>query len=70
MPEASGARDWTLFLRDMQHFCSKVMRYTSDLDQQQFLADEMILDWGYPNSVDRSQGLTNLSLRVLTNCCS
>jgi hypothetical protein len=26
--------------------------------------------WGYPNSVDRYQGLTDLSLRVLTNCCS
>jgi hypothetical protein len=26
--------------------------------------------WGYLDSVDRSQGLTDLSLRVLTNCCS
>lgn len=44
MPEASGERDWSLFLRDMQNFCAKVMRYTADLDQQQFLTDEMILD--------------------------
>ncbi len=44
MPKESAARDWTLFLRDMLHFCAKVMRYTADLDQQQFLADEMILD--------------------------
>ena len=44
LPEASGARDWTLFLRDMQDFCAKVMRYTGDLDQRQFLADELIVD--------------------------
>ena len=33
-----------LFLRDMQRFCGKVMRYTEGLDQQQFLADELIVD--------------------------
>jgi hypothetical protein len=26
--------------------------------------------WGYPDSVDSSQGLTDLSVRVLMNCCS
>jgi hypothetical protein len=26
-------------------------------------------EWGYPDSVDRSQSLTDLSLRALTNCC-
>ncbi len=44
MPKASGARDWTRFLRDMQRFSAKGMRCKGDLDQQQFLADEMILD--------------------------
>ena len=44
MPEASGARDWTLFLRNMQHFCAKVIRYTGGLDQQQFLTDELTVD--------------------------
>lgn len=44
MPEESAARDWTLFLKDMRHFCAKVMRYTEGLDQQQFLADELIVD--------------------------
>jgi len=33
-----------LFLRDMQRFCAKVIRYTQGLDQQQFLADELIID--------------------------
>jgi len=33
-----------LFLRDMQRFCAKVMRYTEGLDRQQFLADELIID--------------------------
>jgi hypothetical protein len=32
--------------------------------------DRHQVEWGYPNSVDSSQGLTGLSLRVLTNCCS
>jgi hypothetical protein len=26
--------------------------------------------WGCPNSVDRSQGSTGVSVRVFTNCCS
>jgi len=26
--------------------------------------------WGYPDSVDRCQGPTSLSVRVLMNCCS
>jgi len=33
-----------LFLRDRQRFCTKVIRYTEGLDQQQFLADELIVD--------------------------
>lgn len=44
MPEESGARDWTLFLKDMQRFCAKVSRYTEGMDQHQFLADELIVD--------------------------
>ena len=44
MPEASDARDWTLFLKDMRRFCAKVTRYTEGLDQPQFLADELIVD--------------------------
>ena len=44
MPEASTSRDWTLFLRDMQRFCAKVMRYSAGLNQQQFLADELTVD--------------------------
>ena len=44
MPEASTSRDWTLFLRDMQRFCGKVMRYSAGLNQQQFLADELTVD--------------------------
>lgn len=42
MPEESSARDWTLFLQDMQRFCAKVSRYTEGLGQQQFLADKLI----------------------------
>jgi len=26
--------------------------------------------WNYPDSVDRCQGFTRLSVRALTNCCS
>lgn len=44
MPEESSARDWTLFLQDMRRFCAKVSRYTEGLGQQQFLADELIVD--------------------------
>jgi hypothetical protein len=29
-----------------------------------------LLMWGYPDSVDRCQGSTGLSVRVLMNCCS
>jgi hypothetical protein len=28
------------------------------------------VEWGYPDSVDRCQGPTSLSVRVLMNCCS
>jgi uncharacterized protein with HEPN domain len=44
LPEESSARDWTLFLQDMRRFCAKVSRYTEGLGQQQFLADELIVD--------------------------
>jgi uncharacterized protein with HEPN domain len=44
LPEESSARDWTLFLHDMRRFCANVSRYTEGLDQQQFLADELIID--------------------------
>jgi hypothetical protein len=27
-------------------------------------------EWGYPDSVDRCQGSTGESVRVLMNCCS
>lgn len=44
MPEASGARNWTLFLRDMQQFCANAMRYTDGLSQDQFLGNDLIVD--------------------------
>ncbi len=44
MPESGCPRDWALFLRDMQGFCAKVMRYTDGLSQQQFLDDELVFD--------------------------
>ena len=28
------------------------------------------LEWGYPDSVDRCQGSTGVSVRVLMSCCS
>ena len=44
MPEASGPREWSLFLKDMQQFCAKVMRYTDGLSQDQFFSNELIFD--------------------------
>ena len=32
--------------------------------------DGRMLKWSYPDSVDRCQGFTGESLRVLMNCCS
>ena len=39
MPERKESRDWTLFLSDMQLFCSKVMRYCKGLSAEQFAAE-------------------------------
>ncbi len=44
MPEGGSARDWSLFLQDMQLCCSKVLRYSQGLTRQHFLADEMLVD--------------------------
>lgn len=44
MPDPAGSRDWSLFLGDMQRFCSKVMRYSEDLSADQFEADELVRD--------------------------
>ena len=43
MPERGSARNWSLFLQDMQLCCSKVLRYSQGLTRQQFLADEMLV---------------------------
>lgn len=44
MPEGGSARNWSLFLQDMQLCCSKVLRYSQGLTRQHFLADEMVVD--------------------------
>lgn len=44
MPESSGSRDKSLFLRDMQQCCAKVMRYTHGLSQDQFFSNELVVD--------------------------
>ena len=44
MPERKESRDWTLFLSDMQLFCSKVMRYCKGLSAAQFAADDLVTD--------------------------
>ena len=44
MPERKESRDWTLFLSDMQLFCSKVMRYCKGLSAEQFAADDLVTD--------------------------
>ena len=44
MPERKESRDWTLFLSDMQFFCSKVIRYCNDLSAAQFAADDLVTD--------------------------
>ena len=44
MPERGSARDWSLFLLDMQGCCTKIFRYSQGLTKQHFLADEMLVD--------------------------
>jgi uncharacterized protein with HEPN domain len=44
LPEGGSARNWSLFLQDMQLCCSKVLRYSQGLTRQHFLADEMLVD--------------------------
>jgi uncharacterized protein with HEPN domain len=44
LPERKESRDWTLFLSDMQLFCSKVMRYCKGLSAEQFAADDLVTD--------------------------
>ena len=44
MPEASGPREWSPFLKDMQQLCAKVMRYTDGLSQDQLFSNELIFD--------------------------
>lgn len=44
MPERKESRDWTLFLSDMQLFCSKVIRYCHGLSAEQLAADDLVTD--------------------------
>lgn len=44
MPDRQGSRDWTLFLGDMQRFCSRVLRYCDGMNAEQFAADELVTD--------------------------
>jgi uncharacterized protein with HEPN domain len=44
LPEGGSARNWSLFLQDMQVCCSKVLRYSQGFTRQHFLADEMLVD--------------------------
>lgn len=44
MPEGGTARNWSLFLLDMQLCCSKILRYSKGLARDRFLADEMMVD--------------------------
>ena len=44
MPERKESRDWTLFLSDMQLFCSRVIRYCHGMNAEQFAADELVTD--------------------------
>ena len=37
------SRDYQLFLEDMQTSCEKILRYTEDIDSDQFAADERYL---------------------------
>lgn len=38
------SRDYQLFLEDMQTSCEKILRYTEDIDSDQFAADERTYD--------------------------
>ena len=44
MPERKESRDWTLFLSDMQRFCSRVIRYCYGLSAEQFAANDLVTD--------------------------
>lgn len=44
MPDRVDARDWSLFLRDMQCFCSRVLRYTDGMTAEQFATNELVND--------------------------
>jgi len=44
LPERQGARDWSLFLGDMQRFCSRVIRYCDGLNAEQLEANELVTD--------------------------
>jgi uncharacterized protein with HEPN domain len=44
LPDLKEGRDWTLFLSDMQLFCSRVIRYCHGLSAEQFAAHERITD--------------------------
>jgi uncharacterized protein with HEPN domain len=44
LPEPQGNRDWTLFLSDMQRFCSRVLRYCDGMNAEQLAADELVTD--------------------------
>ena len=44
MPDHGGSRDWSLFLRDMECFCSRVLRYTEGLSAEQFATNELVND--------------------------
>lgn len=44
MPERGSARNWSLFLLDMQGCCTKILRYSQGLTKQNFLADEKLVD--------------------------
>jgi uncharacterized protein with HEPN domain len=44
LPEQGSARNWSLFLLDMQLCCSKILRYRQGLTRESFLANEMLVD--------------------------
>jgi uncharacterized protein with HEPN domain len=44
LPDRQGSRDWTLFLGDMQRFCSGVLLYCDGMNAEQFVADELVTD--------------------------
>ena len=44
MSDQGGNRDWTLFLNDMQRFCSRVLRYADGLTAEQFEVNDMAND--------------------------